>query len=89
MICPRRLLRRPLKYTVIGTGFTGIGLRTVFSAGTVFAKDPVRTAKAVAGPLQGGSTGMRLPAGFSCGWQDGGRSQNRGRALAHPSSSGT
>ena len=83
MICPRRLLRRPSKYTVNWDRVYWNRLTNVFSARTVLAKNRVRTPKAAAGSLQGGSTGIRLPVGFSCGRQDCGGSSRRRATPIH------
>jgi PD-(D/E)XK nuclease superfamily len=40
------------------------------SSSIIAAAIEVQTAKTAARSLQRGSTGLRLPAGFSCGWQD-------------------
>lgn len=42
----------------IGTGLTGIGLRTMLGSGIVSARDPFRTTKTAACPLQGNSIGL-------------------------------
>src|SRR5437773_11239053 len=69
----------------IGTGLTGIGLRTMLGSGIVSARGPFRSAKTAAGPLHTRELHWTwLSPGFSGGGNGPGGSQSDRCAAAHP-----